>query len=1448
MDEYKYPLFFKGKQLTCGEKEKIGRYFQKKRDSGGGECRKIEKVEDDIYQICFKDKEVLKKKKHIICLPGRELNLTLSQTKSLCYTESKDQTSTRDLQKSSKTSTKSLEKIFKIGIYLLYYLRDNSKANKILQKQLSCISCTVELDFNEEEALVRGDIEKGPGRGFGAAEKWELQSDRVFIGLTDSYVSHHVLDPKQIRILLQDPSFTTDDIKVYTESGYSLVVGEVEAVKEKIKILEKNVPTRKELPIVEKQLKLGPDKDVQSGATKLDELIEKVTVKRLKLSTDLVTFIKSTDVVSKYQTRFQQSLRNPVAVEVGSDLVLSSLSSGALDEAEAAVLRDLSVSTVQLHGAAAVSPDLAERGSAGLPDKPDLNRSLATLIFDTMVLHGPVAQGYFNEKGKKDKEKVESTCHVIIKEQEQGNSTATSDLSKRLQYSSIPSSKTLTACPSLDGNATPPETQQTRPPSQSTIQTCRSNLAVNVLGAPTINRKLTATKIGKCLLRQSGDTMQKNFDLMAGKGILSPGYLMQVNSPPSLGCSRIFFIECLPLDGVKGRSMQVKGCLELCVQQCWISVAFPVIGPGVALKYPMKEASQVLTDQIRQFGLSASSGSLSTIHVVIRPDYPDSEECYYVYRNLRYNMNPGGQGIFRSLTSDLDEITMTIGGDGVCKDILTLAGPHVKASLRNAKLNRGNVFQTSPGSFPCKAIFHVCGEKDVGLIEQLVSRIIQRCESCQFKSVSIPAICAGTGGLDVDAVASAILRGIKTTTSSSNLHCLTNICLILIKISAFLAFKKEAVQMFPHATTHTVSASPVVHAPQLPASLVMNVELSILCTSSAVQQSVFMVMGLCRKDVDDALLMLKNLCQAQCSTQIFRKEDLASITQGDVKSLKHLVDILGLHVEEDQSDPGTLTVSATPGLTHRRVSLITNKGEKIDEITMTVGGGVKLQLVFGDVTTEKTDSVVNTTDFSDFQSDSVSRHILTKAGPKEEAIPKSGGEINDCVQHLVCCIIQHCDCCQYKSVAIPAIGAGAGGLHPDVVALAILQGVKTMSRSPLHTLTNLRLCLTKTFKKEQLEGLTQSDMKTLNQLGEAEGLCMLRDDFGQGTQTVTGLTHGVKQIERVQNLHLLRTYEMQKKYIWALRSRAVEKLLYHGTTQENCDSIMHAGFNRSFAGQNEEHPLFFEAQHLTDRDKEKIRRFWWSGELCLYLDRTSSPQTPDQAPLQCYHEVYRHLSLNMNHGDQDFDVITITIGGGAKLQVVFGDITNETTDGIVNTTLLILMMVNFTLPLYWENMAAGEAMKSVVLQSSSPEYRAVKEAFKRTVTKTVMKNIYLRRAYEALKKQISDKNLLYHGTTQDNCDSIMKTGFNRSFAGQNATACGHGTYFAVNASYSLMFVARVLTGSYTVGQSTMKVPPPHNDQQPHDRYDSLVDKIDNPSMYVVFHDSQAYPDYLITFR
>lgn len=52
-------------------------------------------------------------------------------------------------------------------------------------------------------------------------------------------------------------------------------------------------------------------------------------------------------------------------------------------------------------------------------------------------------------------------------------------------------------------------------------------------------------------------------------------------------------------------------------------------------------------------------------------------------------------------------------------------------------------------------------------------------------------------------MAQAILQGVNSTKSSSKLQHLTNIRIVLIKIDIFLAFKKQALQMFPHAVINT---------------------------------------------------------------------------------------------------------------------------------------------------------------------------------------------------------------------------------------------------------------------------------------------------------------------------------------------------------------------------------------------------------------------------------------------------------------------------------------------------------------------------------------------------------------------------------------------------------------------------------------------------------------------
>ena len=94
------------------------------------------------------------------------------------------------------------------------------------------------------------------------------------------------------------------------------------------------------------------------------------------------------------------------------------------------------------------------------------------------------------------------------------------------------------------------------------------------------------------------------------------------------------------------------------------------------------------------------------------------------------------------------------------------------------------------------------------------------------------------------------------------------------------------------------------------------------------------------------------------------------------------------------------------------------------------------------------------------------------------------------------------------------------------------------------------------------------------------------------------------------------------------------------------------------------------------------------------------------------------------------------------------------------------------------------------------------------------------------------------------------------------TAYGNGVYFARDASYSMsyakpqysgsnrkMYIAKVLVGVYTKGASGMKAPPSKNDpNNPGVRYDSVVNNIQNPTMYIIFQDNQYYPEYLLTLK
>jgi len=129
-----------------------------------------------------------------------------------------------------------------------------------------------------------------------------------------------------------------------------------------------------------------------------------------------------------------------------------------------------------------------------------------------------------------------------------------------------------------------------------------------------------------------------------------------------------------------------------------------------------------------------------------------------------------------------------------------------------------------------------------------------------------------------------------------------------------------------------------------------------------------------------------------------------------------------------------------------------------------------------------------------------------------------------------------------------------------------------------------------------------------------------------------------------------------------------------------------------------------------------------------------------------------------------------------------------------------------------------------------------------------------------------ERHWLWHGTNVEVMDKIMQQGFNRSFCGKNATVYGKGVYFARDAEYSAyptyavpdkknvqyMMACRVIVGEYCPGVRDA-LTPDVRDSSTQTLYDTTVgllsnDTMANPSIYVTYHDAQAYPEYLIKFK
>jgi hypothetical protein len=128
--------------------------------------------------------------------------------------------------------------------------------------------------------------------------------------------------------------------------------------------------------------------------------------------------------------------------------------------------------------------------------------------------------------------------------------------------------------------------------------------------------------------------------------------------------------------------------------------------------------------------------------------------------------------------------------------------------------------------------------------------------------------------------------------------------------------------------------------------------------------------------------------------------------------------------------------------------------------------------------------------------------------------------------------------------------------------------------------------------------------------------------------------------------------------------------------------------------------------------------------------------------------------------------------------------------------------------------------------------------------------------------------MLFHGTSNTEPSKIYDDEFGFDMRHSSNGMWGPGIYFAVNASYSkdkyayknrttstrTIFMARVALGDVVElkNDPTIKLPPEKPLSQGKkfavQRYDSIKGNTGGTDIYIIYENTRAYPEYLITFN
>uniref|UniRef100_A0A8B9GKG8 Poly [ADP-ribose] polymerase n=1 Tax=Amazona collaria TaxID=241587 RepID=A0A8B9GKG8_9PSIT len=922
------------------------------------------------------------------------------------------------------------------------------------------------------------------------------------------------------------------------------------------------------------------------------------------------------------------------------------------------------------------------------------------------------------------------------------------------------------------------------------------------------------------LLKAAGPEIQQECDELVKKsGSLQPGCVV-ITGAGKLPCKNIIHAV-----GPRWRKEEAEQCvcllrqtvkksLQLAETFHHRSIALPAISGGI-FGFPLELCTYCIVASIKET-LKESKGdiSLKEIHLVdieqnkIQAFSKALEEVFSDYPPF-YTLLYTCEVLFWLCVFQTDIVVISVAKDlqldkGLLSTaLLSKAGPMLQTGLKEEGLGKtpeeGCVLKTKGYNLSCSAVLHAVvppwlqGYRSTKVLGDIITKCLKIAEELSLKSITFPAIGTGNLGFPRSVVAKLLFDKVFEFSSKSGVNSLEEV--------HFLLHPKD----------------------------IANIQ-----------------------EFSDEL-------KSRCGNTL-------DVTVQETSPSK---------TSQDTVFSGTSSMPA----------------QNVHEMTI---GSIVFQVAEGDITEEEGDVIVNITNKTFSLKIGVSRAILKGAGKAVEDecaqlasqanksyITTQAGRLpckkiihfvaQDDIKMLVYTVLQECEFQQYASVTFPAIGTGKAGRDAAAVAEDMLDAVTDFARS--NSAAYVKTVKVVIFQPHLLSVFHTSMQKRENSAKTAAKLQLSKLKSFQSSENLCPNGKAKAVLKKKIDLAVVQICGESKKKV-----EKTEDWLRSAILKEQFQAEITDEFISDFAEEQRE--------ELHDLEN-KLR-------IALYLDGSSiriSGVAKDvwMAYSTIQDMIYRVKNAKLKESSAELLKNVIEWKYYEKDSYVpFDSLTNmhlenaflakeKDTSVIINekeyTVNLEAKHVSVVLPATWDDME-NQRLKIVTLCPETREYRDVQKRFLETCQSFKIEkiervqNLYLWKAYQIKKSEMDNKNgnknnerCLFHGTSKNSLTLINNGGFNRSYAGMHAAHFGNGTYFAVKASYSAnatystpdmdgkkyMYLARVLVGEYSLGRKGSIIPAAKNTSNSTDLFDSSTDNVKQPSIFVIFHDAQAYPEYLITF-